>query len=190
MMIHVVDALTPRQSLLKASLWGALLSLANDHETDPSSDLSVGECRRWMAEAVLLPTVLASGEILQWRGHGVDDDDDGDDNNNNKAMLVTVSSTTGGGEDVVVFSFDPTTHMPTSVEALRPKASSGDAKSFVRAPWKGLLSNFQAVETSFGPIVVPTHMEGGWLESSNDDNADHPNLELYFVADLHDFMFD
>jgi len=158
-LIDVVDACTPTQSIMRASLWGSF-PFVYMQTNEPLSELAIGACMRWMAEAVLLPTLLASGEFVQWQG--VD---------STKALMV--SPIVGEGKPIAV-TFDIETKLPISVEAMRPKAVEN---GFIFAPWKGNLGNY----VEMNEMTIPTYMEAGWIENGD--------LMLYFKADLHDFVF-
>mmetsp|Transcript_18227 Transcript_18227/g.39395 ORF Transcript_18227/g.39395 Transcript_18227/m.39395 type:complete len:178 (-) Transcript_18227:728-1261(-) len=139
-------------------------------------ELNQGELMRWAAEATLFPLALlphvnpksdgeSGEEALKWLPSEIGDD--------NSAILELKHRSV---ISLIIFHFDPETHLVTSIQARRPRAV-GDKYEMTR--WEGFCFDYEI----HGGLRVPTRMEVGWqLE-------DDAPLEIYFKATNRNFIY-
>lgn len=189
-----------RQAYMRAALANvfeavsASSTISDEDDDDAGEDryLWVGQAMRWLAEAVLVPTVLLpSRGLVEWS------DGDGD-----TAVLSLVDPRGGGGgipssRHVAAVrlevEFDPDTGLMVRARGLRPYERevldraddlfplfARKRTSWEWRQWEGRMSRYVVQED--GPargVVVPTRMEAGWVV----DGESGGEVEDYFRAD-------
>jgi hypothetical protein len=167
--ILVRDAYIPDiGGIMKAQLpMGITLVNMND-----KPDLNLGEVIRWVAEAVLFPTVLVpqvheddEATVLKWSPGAIIDDNSARLEFKHKGYIAQID-----------FYFDPSTHMITTIRTERPRTVGSKTEM---THWEGHFSEYEI----HGGFIVPSKMEVGWKSSH-----DSP-LELYFRGKNVNFIY-
>ena len=177
--VHVYDAYVPGKGGVLQARLGGFITLAH---LEGQWEADVGEMLRWLAEALLYPTVLLPQEnMITWKA--VDGEDHQAIASLSLPHLTSPSvRTSGAKKDTTVemlATFDPDTYWVTTLECQRPRGKPDG--TFESGVWRGFVSNYRQISMKHGRIWVPSHMECGWVVDSE--------LELYFKGDNFDFQY-
>ena len=177
--VRVYDAYVPgKGGVLQASL-GGFITLAH---LEGQWEADVGEMLRWLAEALLYPTVLLPQEnVITWKA--VDGEDHHAIASLSLAQLTSPSARMPGDKNdttvEMLATFDPDTHWVTTLECQRPRGKPDG--TFEAGAWRGYVSDYRQISMKHGRIWVPSHMECGWVVDGE--------LELYFKGDNFDLQY-
>lgn len=172
-MVQICDAWTKG----KAGLMVALMNVIELPTVPPSKDpgrqqemdraLEVGEAMRWLAEAVLVPTSLLPTQGLVVWSAPVESD------NGSDQAILRLHDSFEMPEAKLVVTFDRDTGFPKQIDGFRPKWLPA-SQTFEVGTWQGFFEDFQKLPLGDGAIIVPTHLQVGWVNPSTGA------LELYF----------
>lgn len=138
--MRVHDAYIEGEGVLRASLYG-VVNLVNMRD---GGDLAQGELMRFLAEAVLYPTVLLPGQGVQWEA--VDD---------HSARAI---GTDGAHQVSLLFTFGEDGLVETVHAEARGRLERG---TFEPTPWQGRFWNY----AERGGMRVPLEGEVAWIRN-------------------------
>jgi hypothetical protein len=174
--MQVCDAWAGGQATMKMALMrviglSSLQTTSDDEEeNNTTSMLLQGEALRWLAEAVLIPTVLRPEEgLVLWNKSERDD----------MAILSLNPKAFKKLKAQLEVTFDAEDGFLVQVNGMRPFWNAPTSHEFLMKSWEGHLFNYQEQDHPNG-LWVPQRMACGWYPDDDDDEQTQNKLELYF----------